>query len=161
MGCAKSSCSRPVHAKGMCQYHYVIEWRASRGDAFKKQKAEYARKYQKARKSTPAGKKRHAAEQRAWRAKHRERLRTSEVYGQRYLRNYGLTKDDYEILLKHQDGRCAICRSPPKGKRLAVDHCHTTGRVRGLLCEPCNHGLGKFADDPERCRAAAAYLEGT
>lgn len=56
-------------------------------------------------------------------------------------KTYGITGDDYEALLKRQGGKCAICRARPKSKRLAVDHDHKTGAVRGLLCSRCNHEL--------------------
>ena len=56
-------------------------------------------------------------------------------------KTYGITGDDYEALLKRQGGKCAICRARPKSKRLAVDHNHATGAVRGLLCSRCNHDL--------------------
>lgn len=56
-------------------------------------------------------------------------------------KTYGITGDDYGALLKRQGGRCAICRARPKSKRLAVDHNHKTGAVRGLLCSRCNHDL--------------------
>jgi hypothetical protein len=56
-------------------------------------------------------------------------------------KTYGLTGNDYGALLERQGGRCAICRARPKSKRLAVDHDHATGAVRGLLCSRCNHDL--------------------
>lgn len=56
-------------------------------------------------------------------------------------KTYGITGDDYETLLKAQGGKCAICRVRPKTKRLAVDHDHQSGAVRGLLCSRCNHDL--------------------
>jgi hypothetical protein len=74
------------------------------------------------------------------------------------VRRYGLTVADYDALLTEQNGACAICHRPPIGKRLAVDHCHTTGKVRGLLCSPCNVSLGQFDDDPRRLLEAAKYL---
>jgi hypothetical protein len=88
---------------------------------------------------------------------------------QRLLANYGITLEQYEAMLLSQGGGCAICgakscvdRDPRSGKprKLHVDHCHASGRVRGLLCSNCNKGIGLFADVPERLRAAAAYLEG-
>jgi hypothetical protein len=54
---------------------------------------------------------------------------------------YGLTAEGYDDLLARQGGKCAICRGRPKSKRLAVDHDHKTGAVRGLLCSRCNHDL--------------------
>lgn len=72
---------------------------------------------------------------------------------------YGLTQAGYETILAGQGMACAICKQvPAKGIRLAVDHSHTTGKVRGLLCQGCNAGLGMFRDNPERLEAAMAYL---
>lgn len=56
-------------------------------------------------------------------------------------KTYGLTPDEYDALLALQGGRCAICRARPRSKRLAVDHDHKEGDVRGLLCSRCNHDL--------------------
>lgn len=74
-------------------------------------------------------------------------------------KHYGLTVERYQQMLDAQSGVCAICGSAPAGKRLAVDHCHKTGRVRGLLCDMCNHGLGRLQDDTEILRKAITYLE--
>lgn len=76
-------------------------------------------------------------------------------------RHYGITRADYDRMAKAQNGRCAICGDKEPGGKFTlwlVDHCHTTKRVRGLLCHRCNMGLGYFKDDPERLRAALAYL---
>lgn len=54
---------------------------------------------------------------------------------------YGLTPEQYDDMLRAQGGVCAICKKPPKGNRLHVDHCHETGRIRGLLCVSCNSKL--------------------
>lgn len=81
----------------------------------------------------------------------------------RLQRLYGITPDDYVTLFRAQEGACAICHKPEtvEGRSLAVDHDHETGEVRGLLCFRCNTALGKFNDDPQLLRAAAAYLERT
>lgn len=75
-------------------------------------------------------------------------------------RMYGLTQADVERMHEEQGGRCAICsvEVPTRGQALAVDHCHATGVVRGLLCQPCNRALGLMVDDPERLRRAADYV---
>jgi len=77
---------------------------------------------------------------------------------------FGLTEDAYEKMLSWSEGGCAICGERPgiEGRwhqRLAVDHNHATGAVRGLLCVNCNHGLGKFKDSKRLLRVAIAYLE--
>ena len=79
----------------------------------------------------------------------------------RALKKYGISRDDLDALIAAQDGKCAICKGAPTGKgdRLHVDHCHTSGKVRALLCHHCNTLLGLAGDDPARLRAAAAYLE--
>ncbi len=70
--------------------------------------------------------------------------------------NYKVLEADFRAMLASQDQRCAICRSPDPN---CVDHCHTTGRFRGVLCRTCNAGLGQFRDDPALMRAAALYVE--
>lgn len=72
------------------------------------------------------------------------------------MNNYGLTVDQWDRMLVRQGGRCAICLEPTYD--LCVDHCHDSGKVRALLCAQCNRGLGMFADEPARLRAAAKYL---
>lgn len=77
-------------------------------------------------------------------------------------KTYGLAPGEYAEMYERQGGRCAICRrATGKVKRLAVDHSHRTGAVRGLLCGPCNQLLGHFRDSPSSLRRAAEYLEET
>lgn len=67
---------------------------------------------------------------------------------------------EYQLMLESQNGLCAICNSPPKANlRLAVDHDHQTGRVRGLLCNRCNLALGAFHDSSVYLLRAISYLE--
>lgn len=80
------------------------------------------------------------------------------------LKRLGLTPEEYDAMLARQGGRCAICgASEPGGKRKggawAVDHCHASDAVRGLLCHRCNLALGLFDDSPERLAAAIQYLQ--
>ncbi|MER6733333.1 endonuclease VII domain-containing protein [Streptomyces puniciscabiei] len=72
-------------------------------------------------------------------------------------RKYGLTEAERDAMIAAQRGLCAIFLAAPP---MHVDHCHKTGRVRGVLCFNCNSGLGLLRDDPEVVRRAAAYLEG-
>lgn len=73
-------------------------------------------------------------------------------------RNYGLTEAERDAMVASQMGLCAICLKAPA---VHVDHCHQTGRVRGVLCFNCNSAIGKLGDDPDAVRRAAAYLEGS
>jgi hypothetical protein len=70
---------------------------------------------------------------------------------------YGLTVEEYDALWAAQGERCSICREVPL-KRISVDHCHITGRVRGLLCTRCNFGIGNLRDDPDFLQRAIEYL---
>jgi hypothetical protein len=74
---------------------------------------------------------------------------------------FGIGLDEYNRLLVNQDYKCAICGRHESNitRRLAVDHCHTTGKVRGLLCGPCNTGLGLFKDSPSFLTNAINYLK--
>ena len=75
---------------------------------------------------------------------------------------YGLTEDQHNEMIKNQNGACAICNSTDTGiertKKLSIDHCHKTNKVRGLLCNWCNQGLGHFRDSPELLLNAIKYL---
>lgn len=73
---------------------------------------------------------------------------------------YGISLAEYDDMLESQSGSCAICSTTPEenGRRLDVDHCHETGRVRGLLCASCNLGIGKFKDNPSLLAEAIKYL---
>jgi hypothetical protein len=87
---------------------------------------------------------------------YRETHREEEKERQRKA-NYGLTPDKYQVLYKTQNGCCAICREPMV--KINIDHDHKTGKVRGLLCERHNRGLGFFQDDIKRLSRAIAYLK--
>lgn len=74
--------------------------------------------------------------------------------------HYGISVAEYNAMITAQQGRCAICRVAPDGRRnpLCIDHDHVTGQIRGLLCSRCNRGLGFLRDDRQAMRALAAYL---
>jgi hypothetical protein len=80
-------------------------------------------------------------------------------------KSFGIGLSDYEAMLEKQKGVCAICKEEETTVRqgrvqsLSVDHCHETGKIRGLLCNSCNRALGKFKDSIEHLMAAASYLE--
>lgn len=99
----------------------------------------------------------------SWNARNRQ---TRLAYGRTYMaaegrrRKFGLTKEQYSALLAEHGGMCAICQeSEPCGRQLAIDHNHTTSKVRGMLCRKCNKGLGFFRDNQELLQRAALYLD--
>ena len=76
---------------------------------------------------------------------------------------YGISVEEYDAMLVAQGGGCGICGATEPGGRtkyFPVDHCHTTGVVRGLLCTKCNRGLGLFNDSTDRMERAVKYLKG-
>ena len=73
----------------------------------------------------------------------------------RLKKRYGMSVDAWDSMYQEQNGLCKICKASPVQH---TDHCHTTGKIRGLLCHKCNAGLGMFNDDPELFTKAIAYL---
>jgi hypothetical protein len=140
------------------------KWR----EANPEKRKQIARDWARAARATPEGRETAKARQRAWyehngRAyyeKHKER-HARQVRSAELKRQYGLTPADYATMLARQGNCCAIC-TRPFGQTTGdthVDHCHTTGRVRGLLCRRCNRGLGFFLDSPDALVRAAAYVK--
>lgn len=90
--------------------------------------------------------------------------RAAQTRADNLKRAYGLTVEQYEAMLASQNGVCALCCEAPKSdgvraaSRLHVDHDHETGRVRALLCNHCNRGIGAFRDDPELMQRASLYV---
>lgn len=82
----------------------------------------------------------------------------------RGLRKIGATLEQYDELFAQQNGKCLICNEPPKGtsritQNLHVDHDHLTGKIRGLLCNRCNRGIGFFEDKADLLESAYKYLK--
>jgi hypothetical protein len=83
------------------------------------------------------------------------------AYKYNIKKNYGITEEQYLKIYAEQNGLCAICaqKSQSKSGRLALDHCHKTGIVRGLLCTKCNAGIGMLKDDINLLTSAVLYLK--
>lgn len=98
---------------------------------------------------------------REWKKQNPERVKLNRWKNN--LRVYGLTIEEYEAIKEEQNGLCAICKNPPSGKgpygKLHVDHNHTTGEIRGLLCSPCNKAIGIFKENINYLESAIKYLE--
>lgn len=133
----------------MASAEYCRQWRLNNPDKVKA----YALK--------PAAKIARDKARKRWRNKN-----LTTVHNGSLLRKYGITLDGYAQLYSDQHGVCAICKrnapsygSSKKRKALHVDHCHASGKVRGLLCGNCNLALGHLKDDVLRAKALVEYLE--
>ena len=94
-------------------------------------------------------------EKRKWREANTDKNRNT-----KYLKKFGITLQEVEQILKKQKGLCAICFCEIKmGPKTHLDHDHKTGKVRGFLCQKCNHGLGLFKDSINFLKSAQKYLQ--
>ena len=89
-----------------------------------------------------------------WRANNPDKIRNKN-----YKDRYGITLDDYNDMLKKQNNRCHLCGSHNDDTKLYVDHCHKTGKVRGLLCHHCNTALGLLMESPDKIKGLMYYAE--
>lgn len=122
----------------------------------------------KARRQTPAYKAKVKVNQRKhrqteghkeWKKNYRALQSTKDARRNQLLqKNFGITLEDYTKMLVGQSGVCAICLKADPPRSLAVDHCHKTGKIRGLLCRACNVSIGLLEDDGDRLERAIRYL---
>lgn len=122
---------------------YFRNWRAAHPDKVSAYRKRWQAKHPE----------KHRAAQRKWRLANPEKTKASDR-----KKRYGIDGKTYLALLSAQAGACAICGDDIR-YRATVDHNHLTGMVRGLLCNGCNIGLGRFRDDPIRLHRAADYIE--
>jgi len=92
-------------------------------------------------------------------AAQRRMAKSAPAHERRVQRTYGLKPGEYQAMLDAQDGRCAICGNRPVTIRLAVDHDHETGRVRGLLCKRCNRALGLWEGEIDKLNRLIHYVQ--
>ena len=92
-----------------------------------------------------------------WRLRNPDRLKVSDRK-QQLKSKYGISVEQYNDLLAMQEGVCALCRKEHKRRPLNVDHCHATGRIRGLLCDKCNLAIGLLDDNAELVLRVVRYL---
>jgi methylphosphotriester-DNA--protein-cysteine methyltransferase len=95
-----------------------------------------------------------------WKKVNLEKIRPSR-FNTALKRKYGISAKNYEEMRQSQNNSCAICKEPHTDltKSMAVDHCHSTGKIRGLLCTRCNLMLGQARDNKEILSKAIEYLE--
>lgn len=144
----KKTCSKCGQEKELEEFSLHKYGRFGRNPACKRCKNEQAKEHYKANRESVLG---------------RQRLRQHAGYNRSadLKRKFGITVEDYDKMLLDQGGTCKICKRAETARRLAVDHDHNTGEVRGLLCSTCNQGLGMFRDSVELLNSAVDYLEGT
>lgn len=94
---------------------------------------------------------------REWRKKNKEQHNRN-VRSSYLKRRYGLSLEEYESMLSSQGNSCAVCSGQSQYEMFDVDHCHETGKVRGLLCRKCNTALGLFRDSVDVLQRAIDYL---
>jgi hypothetical protein len=127
----------------------TMKWRAANIDKVKARVKEYNKKYRSE----------HMQEHRD-REKRRRDADPAKYRESQLIKNFGITSDQYNALLLSQDGVCAICKRLCKsGRNLAVDHCHATGLVRGLLCTKCNTAIGALDEREDLMLSAIDYLK--
>jgi hypothetical protein len=113
-------------------------------------KKEYMKKYYEDNKEA------YRAKNQKWHEENKDKRKNDKLFSR-----YNLTLEAYKTMFDDQNGCCAICRKHQVEvvKTLCVDHDHITGKVRALLCDDCNKGLGQFKDNPELLEVAAKYLK--
>ena len=94
-------------------------------------------------------------------SRRRSRYDAKEAWRTHLRRSYDITEEDWHAMLIAQSGRCASCSDPlgPAGRNIHVDHCHETGKIRGLLCRVCNRSEG-LLKDPRRALGLYRYMSG-
>jgi hypothetical protein len=153
------------------QKEYMLRWRAANREKIKAYHTNHREENrEKSRRWAANHPEARLAYQRRYAAENREKVRAfkrrwraknpESVAATKRKNKYGLTANQFIALNEAQGGLCKLCSAFPTGRRkhLSVDHDHKTGKVRGLLCNNCNHGLGHFHDNPEILKKAIAYL---
>ena len=142
----------------MSSKEYHVKWAKENREKLRKYQADYrarhpgmAAEYMKKRREE------HPEIRKEYLKKSRERRAT---IARRYsLKKYGLTEESYSVLLESQNSVCAICKAKcSRSKELSVDHCHVTGKVRGLLCSSCNLALGNLKENVESMKNMIKYI---
>jgi len=145
MTCSVGNCPETRLMNGVCRRHYMAAWRKANPEKIKGYDA-------KSYRIDPEKKK---LRSRKW---HKDNPDAARANALKF--SFGITVEKYNEMFNAQEGRCAICgrHQTEFKKRLAVDHCHKTEKVRGLLCHGCNLGIGYLFDSEEILKAAFEYL---
>lgn len=121
--------------------------------------ANFRKKYDEKYRKSNKGKKTKAK----YYKKYKQNPKYKEIIWKAQLKfRYNITLEDYNKMFKNQNGKCAICESTfpgAKKKKFSIDHNHETGKIRGLLCDNCNVGLGRFNDSIDNLKKSIKYLK--
>lgn len=142
-----------------CQAVYRADYYEQHRDQINERRGPYSREYAKRkRNASPEARQKSIAAVRSWWSSlpREEQQRLNQR--KKLLKRYGLTTEQWESMKKAQNGACAICGDKPTEKNFHVDHCHSTGRVRGLLCVGCNTALAWFEKVHGRLDKVLSYL---
>lgn len=144
--------------RALCKMCHVAESKRWANDN-RERRREYAREWAAANID-----KVRAYAKRTYKSRSPERVAKKKIYRRkRHLeRKYGITQPQWDAMFEAQGGVCALCKVPGRAGRhgkLVVDHCHETGKVRGLLCGPCNVAIGILGETVERFECVTAYLK--
>lgn len=172
---AREACKKYYHSHREKRLEKVKEWyQKHKSEVLARKRATYVKHPRKMRERSIGWYWRNKDKVRAYRHSEHYREISRKWYSRQpaqmklkqLLYTHGMTLGQYDELLKSQNGVCAICGNGNehqtglgrKSVRLTVDHCHASGRIRGLLCHKCNAGLGFFKDNPEILNKALDYL---
>lgn len=173
-GCSEPNCDQKHFGRGFCNTHYQRRRIADRRDVPVLGGKKICKECQELKDFSNFGK--HAGCRDGFRPECKEctsayhkvnRPKYAGGVSRKYSlkKNFGITPEQYDQMLISQGGRCKICGGSESASGrwdsnfLCVDHDHVTGEIRGLLCHPCNTGLGFFKDDTGRLEAAINYLK--
>jgi hypothetical protein len=151
--CTKCRKALPLSQFNAKQYRCKTCQKAYHADYYKAHKAHYARMHRRYYRE-------HARDirKRSGRWRKNNPGWAARLGWQKKLRKRGLTIEDYEKILAAQGGGCAICERKPSKRHLDVDHDHSSGKFRGLLCSNCNQALGRVEGNPNWVLKALSYL---
>ena len=126
-------------------------------EEYRKKPENIQRKRELSRIAYLADKEKHILRTKRWRDNNKERV--TYLYRSKHLKSkFKMTVEEYDVMFENQNCVCKICRLPSK-KKLSIDHNHTTGKIRGLLCFTCNMGIGYFKDSEKLLKSASKYIK--